>query len=328
MYFSNIDHPAKLWKDPRLAFDFYCKSSLRLAGISLFKKKKQKGKINGRKILSMEEANAAIYNGLSGDKPFVVGRSGGTESRYVLWREFVEAGAVDAFSEEFMQNGKNKSGIFPPTQENSMRFALKYSEAMGKADLSVFWGHILCEDFLFKKFAKNSTLIPSRSLEPFGFDIPWTKALENKKVLVIHPFAELIERQYKNRDKLFENESILPEFELLTVKAVQTLADQDSSFSDWFSAFEYMKSRILEKEFDIAILGCGAYAQPLAAHIKDLGKKAVVLGGFTQILFGIKGSRWEKSRHDIVSMYNDFWTRPDEEYRPSGSEKVEENAYW
>ena len=33
---------------------------------------------------------------------------------------------------------------------------------------------------------------------------------------------------------------------------------------------------------------------PLAAFIKSIGKKAVHLGGSTQILFGIKGERWDE----------------------------------
>ena len=36
-----------------------------------------------------------------------------------------------------------------------------------------------------------------------------------------------------------------------------------------------MKSEIDKKDFDIALLGCGAYGVPLAAHIKQNGKEAV-----------------------------------------------------
>ena len=89
-----------------------------------------------------------------------------------------------------------------------------------------------------------------------------------------------------------------------------------------------MKKQIDQIDFDIALLGCGAYAMPLAAHIKRSGKKALVLGGFTQILFGIKGARWDTTRPDIVELYNEYWVRPDENNRPKGFKKVEEGAYW
>lgn len=42
-------------------------------------------------------------------------------------------------------------------------------------------------------------------------------------------------------------------------------------------------------DYDICLIGCGAYGFPLAAHAKRKGKKAVHLGGALQLLFGIKG---------------------------------------
>ena len=52
-----------------------------------------------------------------------------------------------------------------------------------------------------------------------------------------------------------------------------------------------MEERIGKIDFDVALLGCGAYGLPFAASIKRMGKKAVHLGVATQILFGIKGKR-------------------------------------
>ena len=42
------------------------------------------------------------------------------------------------------------------------------------------------------------------------------------------------------------------------------------------------------KNFDIALIGCGAYGFPLAAFVKGIGKKAVHIGGPLQLFFGIK----------------------------------------
>ncbi len=110
--------------------------------------------------------------------------------------------------------------------------------------------------------------------------------------MVIHPFEETIKSQYKKRKDLFENQDILPSFELITLKAVQTVAGTKSQFGSWCEALEYMERQIKQIDFDIAILGCGAYGMPLAAYIKRLGKQAVHMGGVTQLLFGILGKRW------------------------------------
>lgn len=80
--------------------------------------------------------------------------------------------------------------------------------------------------------------------------------------------------------------------------------------------------------FDVALLGCGAYGMSLGAFIKrDLGLKAVHLGGVTQVLFGIKGGRYDSNPY-YNRLYNDFWVRPNESERPSNFLQHEGGAYW
>jgi hypothetical protein len=168
-----------------------------------------------------------------------------------------------------------------------------------------------------------------RDLEPYMHASPWTTALRGKRVLVVHPFARTIEYQYRtNRTRLFKNPDVLPDFELDTVTAVQSSADAKTPFADWFEALEYMKNEIDAKTFDIAILGCGAYGIPLASHVKSMGRKAVHLGGQTQLLFGIRGKRWETGHDLIKSFFNEHWVTPDSSERPAGYRLVEHGAYW
>jgi hypothetical protein len=162
-------------------------------------------------------------------------------------------------------------------------------------------------------------------LEPWYHNSPWTKALAGKKVLVIHPFEKTIKSQYKKRTKLFANPNILPKFTLKTLKAVQSLGGNSDDFSNWFDALKHMEDKISSTDFDIAIIGCGAYGLPLAAHVKRMGKKAVHLGGATQLLFGIKGKRWEDSNFKFI---NDYWVRPLEEEKPKAHKQVENSCYW
>ena len=60
-------------------------------------------------------------------------------------------------------------------------------------------------------------------------------ALKGKRVLVIHPFDDTIQKQYLRRETLFDDPNILPEFELHTIKAVQTIVGtKDERFETWF----------------------------------------------------------------------------------------------
>ena len=326
MYWKQVENYWALLKHPKFAWDYCFNTMYKLLKIRLGGSKKQTGRIGKRKILGTLEAEDALYQALSGDEPVFIGRNGGTESNYIRTNEMLKMGIISKFSPTVMKDGKDHSGIFPAEEQFSIRFSEFYAKAINKADITVYWGHILTEDYLLGKYVPDAQLIPSRVLEPFYATNPWTKALRGKKVLLVHPFEDEIQAQYKRREELFTNQDILPEFELYTIKAVQSLADEESPFVDWFEAYHYMCSQIEKVDFDVAILGCGAYAMPLGSFIKCMGKKAIVLGGMTQLLFGIKGARWDRSRPDIVKLYNDSWIRVKE--RPKGTERTEGNAYW
>ena len=156
----------------------------------------------------------------------------------------------------------------------------------------------------------------------------WCKALEGKKVLVIHPFEDTIKSQYARREKIWSNPTFLPDFELITYNAVQTLGGMNAEkYGDWFEALELMKNDIRKIDFDIALIGCGAYGFPLAAECKRMGKKAVHLGGQTQMVFGILGKRWEEIPY-YKQFINEYWVRPSQDEKPENFKSIENGCYW
>jgi hypothetical protein len=76
-------------------------------------------------------------------------------------------------------------------------------------------------------------------------------------------------------------------------------------------------------EYDIALVGAGACSLPLVAHAKSMGKKAMHLGGSLQLMFGIKGGRFDDN-----GIYNSRWTRPVPEDSPDNRHLMEKGAYW
>ncbi len=185
------------------------------------------------------------------------------------------------------------------------------------------------EEFFLSSYLKNARKVSLMYLEPYFQDEPWSMYLKDKNVLVIHPFCQTIESQYyTKRELLFKDKRVLPQFKSLqTIKAVQTIAGNRSNFSNWFDALDHMKSQVDELDFDVAIIGCGAYGFPLAAHIKRKGKSAIHLGGATQILFGVKGKRWlenKKFKHII----NEHFVFPMESEKVNGAHQVEGACYW
>ena len=165
---------------------------------------------------------------------------------------------------------------------------------------------------------------------PFLWKNPWTKYLEGKKVLVVHPFVDSIKSQYENnRECLFDDPDVLPRFkELILVRAVQSIVGTRTDYVDWFEALKHMEDEISQLDFDIALIGCGAYGMALAAHVKRMGKQAVHLAGWTQMLFGIYGNRGLRDQPAYAKFINGYWIRPSESEKPKGAEKVEGGCYW
>ncbi|MBP6054924.1 MAG: hypothetical protein KA527_04730 [Cytophagaceae bacterium] len=258
-------------------------------------------------------------------EPIFVGRFGSNEIKAVLY-PFLPFFIKAFVRERIFYPFKIVAGFFPISDTSVNQFSKLMLEDMKLLDVLGSWR---IEEFFLANHLKNANKVSLISLEPYFQDEPWSMYLKHKNVLVIHPFCHTIERQYyAKRELLFKDKRVLPQFKSLqTIKAVQSYANNNSPFTNWFDALDHMKSQIDELDFDVAIIGCGAYGFPLAAHIKRKGKSAIHLGGATQILFGIKGKRWiENKKFDHI--INEHFVFPSEFEKIEGCEKVENGCYW
>lgn len=262
---------------------------------------------------------------LESNQPSMIARFGSTEIKAILYpglpffiRPFVK--------KRVFGNMYTLSGFFPSNEETIQKFSKLMLEDMKLLDVLGCWR--IEERFLQKNFPSTKRIVLS-ALEPYLQKNPWSELLENKKILVIHPFNTTIENQYsKRREQLFADKRVLPLFKSFeTIRAVQTIAGTESEFKNWFEALNYMKSEMDKKDFDVAIIGCGAYGFPLAAHAKRMGKKAIHLGGPTQMLFGIKGKRWVEN-DDFKAIINKYFVFPDSDDTVKNASEVEDGCYW
>jgi len=293
-------------------------------------------------VQNAESSNRMIYDLILAGKPAMVSRFGTPESKCLLnyleiqdsrkkgpfsYFHFKFTGAVSAWRSDVKTDLQDLVGFFPTTDEMLERFASYYIEQVKKIDAIGVWGFVPGETFLMKTYCPNAVAYEPEALEPYFFNNPWSKALEGKKVLVIHPFTNSINKQFANREKLFNDKSVLPGFELKTITAVQSIAGNKTEFSNWFEALASMQEQIDATDFDVAIIGAGSYGLPLSAYIKEKKKIAIHIGGAVQILFGIRGKRWDE--HPIISqLYNENWIRPDLSELVPESQKVEGGCYW
>lgn len=255
----------------------------------------------------------------------MISRLGSTELQTLWYSRFYPLSLP--LKKRIYYNIKNASGFFPVTHKSLNKFYYEYKADVKEMDLLVSWR---VEELFFRDWISKKQMISKTVMDMFfTHEKPWTATLEGKRVLVVHPFAETIERQYsEKRRNIFKNDRILPEFaSLQTVKAVQSIAGESVDYSDWFAALNSMKEKIDKKDFDIALIGCGAYGLPLAAHVKRMGKKAVHMGGILQFLFGIKGVRYEEN-NETNKFINKYFVYPDDVDRPKNVSIVEGGCYW
>ncbi len=281
-----------------------------------------KGKLNNEKsILEGELANKCIFEHLQNEKSCLVGRIGSVEQECLY--DFLQK---KEWSKNTLKNMPHNAGFFPVSPKNLEKFSEIFLKCVQNVDILGVWFNE-GEKYVCENYCQNADFVTLKSLEPYYHADAWSKVLAHKKVLVIHPFAKSIENQYQKRDFLFKDKNILPEFQLQTLQAVQSIAGNKPNFDSWFEALAYMQTEIAKRDFDIALIGAGAYSLPLASFIKNMDKKAIYLGGALQILFGIKGKRWEEKPF-FQELFNEYWvkTLPDE--IPKNAENVENGCYW
>ncbi|PXY45703.1 hypothetical protein [Flavobacterium hydrophilum] len=301
--------------------------------------------------INRQSANDQIYDLLNDNKPCMIARFGTTEliavNNYLcitsnekyykkIWNYISDKTHLPWWDEKHFKFMDVFSGIFPPTKETAEEFSKLYLSDTPQIDLLGSFQYY--EKFM--PLRSDVKYVHLECLYPFFVEKPWTRALKGKKVLVVHPFEETIQEQYKLKNKLFENPDLLPEFELITYKAIQSAAGIEVPYRDWFEALKLMQDQISEIDFDICILGCGAYGLPLAAHIKRIGKKAFHMGGGVQLLFGIKGKRWDTPSYGreygipelfvepYCNLYNEYWTKPLKINTPDKASAIDGATYW
>jgi len=185
----------------------------------------------GKPILSENEGSNLVENCLESSSPLMICKFGSVElncvTNYLQIKKFRESTGIqrfynslkldqDIWNEQMKYNMLNIAGFFPNTPEMLEKFSTTFLGHIHNIDiLGVWFKHN--EDFVSHYYCPNATLTSTKILRPFLLSKPWTRALEKKKILVIHPFEESIKSQFRKRKLLFKEETILPDFKLKTL---------------------------------------------------------------------------------------------------------------
>jgi len=228
------------------------------------------------------------------------------------------------------------SGLFPVRRDIFFRWAAEYQAALESLDIVAQWQPGSCfegvlEDKVIGRFCPKASRVGRFFVRILAPQAKWLDDLAGLRWLVVHPFTKTIQSQLPRLAELgVFSDSSRPALEQRArdtrrLACPQFAYMQPPRHRDWFHALETIQAE-MDKErdnFDIALVGAGAWSLPLVAHAKKLGKKGIHLGGALQLLFGIKGGRYDR-----WGVYNQAWIRPLNEEVPSNFHQMEQGAYW
>ena len=231
---------------------------------------------------------------------------------------------------------KKNAGIKLINDKSIIKYSQCYCRAFADAELYASWecyGDVrkaikTSHDFITNTFKKQQIWGYTFDIFHYIYD-PWTVSLAGKRLLIISPFVESIQEKIHIREKIY-GKDLFPGCSFGLMKPPQTQGEEESEeFDVEFNKFcnKLMK---VKDDFDVALVSCGGYGNPVCAFIYNhLGKSAIYLGGVLQMYFGIYGERWMRERKDIMRLYlNPHWSRPKDSEKPKAAKEIENNCYW
>ena len=286
----------------------------------------------------MDENAQKICNLFKSKEPFLIGRNGSTELEVLAYSL-----NNSVFPEQLMKRLELFSGVFPATQESVSLWVKTYKNALESCNMiAEGWYEPLKheEKYILDSIIPKREKIMLRNLEPYYVKphLRWSSFLAKKTVAIINSFANTCEEQtYLSKAIWPENtESFLPSStKWVPIKTYfpPNIAGENNEASwqvrNWFTAVQQIVKQVEEERYniDIAIIGCGALGMIIASELKMLGIQCIVMGGATQLLFGVRGKRWET--HPVISkFFNDAWVVPPDSSKPVGFKKIEGGCYW
>ena len=178
--------------------------------------------IGNRKMLSPLETHTFIANAIQQNRPFFVGRLGGYELSAMI--QYLEHRLT--LNAPVTKHLIHNAGLFNIRQTTLEQFARLYFQSCGELDIiGRHWNGM--ENYVISAYAPKAKITDMFFIEPYFPNVKsvWTKSLQGKNVLVIHPFENSIQRQYQKRTLLFFFFFILKEFNLINLFEFQTIGN-------------------------------------------------------------------------------------------------------
>lgn len=283
----------------------------------------------------MKTISEEIMEAVNNSRPYCTGKLGSVEASCVVHkltaknqRNWDTPGHAKTLRRALGEN----AGIFPLHDLVLDRWVQEFVQSVSKLDSVLQWCPEYGDSAIIQSFCPAARVYESfGELEPFFIEKEknWFTNLKNKKVLIISPFKESIEHQIPNLGDIWQEDMSSIDFRIVKFPYSPFVSGKQEDKS-YVHLLNRINKEIRSFPFDIAIVGAGGYSLPIIASVKDMGKVGVHMGGALQLLFGIKGRRWDSNdKFKDSQFYNsEKWIRPLLQDLPENSVVVEGGCYW
>lgn len=288
-----------------------------------------------------------IHDKLEKGEKFIIPRISGHENNYAFFGKIIQAngpatpvpGEIQSYFQNTVPIMKRNAGIKLSNVGSIVKYSNLYLRAFENCDIYggwEGWGHYIphishSHNFILSTFsAKRVFWVFAMDIYHYIYSRPFTTALRGRRILIVSPFEELIRSKLSVRDKIYDGVDLFPDCSFVFIRPPITNGDNPSEEFDVELAHFYERLEGLRGKYDIALLSCGGYANPIANYIyENHGASAIYIGGVLQMYFGIYGGRWLKERPEILKLFmNEHWTRPGDNEKPANFMAIEGGCYW
>jgi hypothetical protein len=274
-----------------------------------------------------------IESALADGRGLLVGRFGTVELEVLLGN----------FSYQKRLVLERNAGVFPSNLDSVKRWVTASQVAYKAADvLATGWYPPLAagEKELLGGWEWNGIQVPLRALEPYYWapSARWTRLLAGRRVCVVTSFASTAASQVaKGEERVWKSAGAAgsiwaPGVEWSWVQtgyppSVALGRAGWDGLESWEEAVGSVVREVLTTEAEVVIIGCGGLGMLIGAALRSSGKVVIVMGGATQVLFGICGARW--NTHPVIrGFWNAEWVWPSASETPAGAGGIEGGCYW
>jgi hypothetical protein len=298
--------------------------------------------------------NGFLYNyikeKLDKKENFIIPRISGHENNFAFFGKVIQQNIashvkptipndIQGYFQQTIPIMKRNAGIRISNLDSIINYSNMYLRAFENCEIYggwESWGHYIPHIAQSHQFIRNN-FSNKKIFWVFAMDIyhyiysrPFTTALKGKRILIVSPFEDSIRAKLGVRSQIYDGVDLFPDCSFVFIKPPVTNGDNISDEFDIELMRFYVQLNELRGKYDVALLSCGGYANPIANYIyENHGASAIYVGGVLQMYFGIYGGRWLKERGDILKLFmNEHWSRPSAREKPNNFTSIENGCYW